>query len=127
MFGAFGLLSIGLIYMVLRYIAGDQIKWNDKLGIWAFWLYNIGLVLWVILNFFPVGWTHLAAVYEHGYAYARNLGFYDKTLLWQWLRLPGNILFAIGAILRAIDFIFKTRSLWIKRIYVGASLELKGN
>jgi hypothetical protein len=39
-------------------------------------------------NFFPIGWTQLAAVYEHGLAYARSVVFYDKTLLWQWMRLP---------------------------------------
>lgn len=117
MFGAFGLLSIGLIYLVLRYMAGNQIEWSDRFGIWAFWLYNIGVVLWVILNFFPVGWAQLAAVYEHGFAYARSLAFYDKTLLWQWLRLPGDILFTVGASLMAIDFVIKTRNLLFRQVF----------
>ncbi len=111
MFGAFGLLSLGLIYLALRYMAGDRVTWNERLGVWAFWFYNIGLVLWVCLNFFPIGWPQLIAVFEHGYAYARSLEFYDTTIFWQWMRLPGDVIFAIGALLMAWDFIVKTRNL----------------
>jgi nitric oxide reductase subunit B len=28
-------------------------------------------------------------------------------LIWQWMRLPGDVLFAIGALLMAWDFIVK--------------------
>lgn len=111
MFGAFGLLAIGLIYMVLRHLNGDR-PWSDRLGVWAFWLYNAGMVMWIALNFYPVGWPQLQAVYEHGYAYARSLQFYDTTLIWQWLRMPGDIVFAIGAVLMAWDFVAK---LWRQR------------
>lgn len=108
LFGAFGLLGIGMIYFCLRYAAGNG-SWSDRLGIWAFWLYNAGVVLWIILNFFPIGWSQLDAVYEHGLAYARSLEFYNTTLLWQWLRMPGDILFAIGALLMAYDFTLKLK------------------
>jgi nitric oxide reductase subunit B len=65
------------------------------------------------IEFFPVGWAQLAAVYDHGCAYARSLDFYNKVILWQWLRLPGDILFAIGALLMVIDFILKMRMFWL--------------
>ncbi|MGH7059232.1 MAG: nitric-oxide reductase large subunit, partial [Stellaceae bacterium] len=68
LFGAFGLLGIGLIYFCLRYAAADQVKFSDRAGLWAFWLYNAGLVLWIALNFFPIGWAQLDAVYERGLA-----------------------------------------------------------
>jgi nitric oxide reductase subunit B len=45
LFGAFGLLAIGLIYFCLRYAAGEKAVFSEKLGLWAFWLYNAGLVL----------------------------------------------------------------------------------
>ncbi|MEO7051459.1 MAG: cbb3-type cytochrome c oxidase subunit I, partial [Rhodanobacter sp.] len=106
MFGAFGLLAIGLLYMVLRYLNGER-RWSDRLGIWAFWLYNAGMVMWIVLNFFPVGWLQLEAVYTHGYAYARSLAFYDTTTFWQWMRMPGDIVFSLGAVLMAWDFIVK--------------------
>jgi nitric oxide reductase subunit B len=112
LFGAFGLLGIGLIYFCLRYIAGDRYAFGEKAGKWAFWLYNGGLVLWIALNFFPIGWPQLDAVYEHGFAYARSLAFYDTTLFWQWMRLPGDVVFAAGAVLMAWDFVVKLRPLF---------------
>ncbi len=112
MFGAFGMLAIGLVYLALRYLNGAR-PWSDRLGVWAFWLYNLGMVLWILLNFFPIGWPQLEAVYAHGYAYARSLRFYDKTLLWQWLRMPGDVVFAVAALLMAYDFL---RKLWLARL-----------
>ncbi len=111
LFGAFGLLGIGLIYFCLRYVAADQYRFSEKPGLLAFWLYNGGLVLWIVFNFFPIGWPQLDAVYEHGLAYARSSAFYDTTLFWQWMRLPGDVVFALGALLMAWDFIVKLRPL----------------
>lgn len=107
LFGAFGLLAIGLVYFCLRYAAGERAKFGERAGIIAFWLYNIGLLLWITLNFFPIGWPQLDAVFEHGLAYARSTEFYNKTLLWQWMRLPGDVVFAAGALLMAWDFFVK--------------------
>ena len=111
LFGAFGLLGIGLVYFCLRYIAGEQARFAEATGLWAFWLYNAGLAMWILLNFFPIGWPQLDAVFEHGLAYARSQAFYETTLLWQWLRLPGDVVFAAGAILMAWDFFAKLRPL----------------
>lgn len=125
LFGAFGLLALGLVYFCLRYATADR-EWSDRYGIWAFWLYNGGLVLWILLNFFPVGWAQLMDVYQHGLAHARSLEFYNTTLLWQWLRTPGDVVFAIGALLMAYDFIIKLRPFfpkWIRAKYEGALIE----
>jgi nitric oxide reductase subunit B len=111
LFGAFGLLGIGLIYFCLRYIAGEVYTFGERTGRWAFWLYNAGLAMWILFNFFPIGWAQLAAVYEHGVAFARSQDFYDTTLFWQWMRMPGDIVFALGALLMAWDFVVKLRPL----------------
>ncbi len=108
LFGAFGMLALGMIYFCLRYAAGNN-HWSNRLGVWAFWLYNAGLGLWIVLNFLPIGIMQLNAVYEHGFAYARSLAFYNTTLFWQWMRFPGDILFALGALLMAWDFIMKLK------------------
>ena len=42
LFGAFGLLGIGLIYFCLRYVAAEQHPFGEAPGRWAFWLYNGG-------------------------------------------------------------------------------------
>ena len=109
LFGAFGLLALGMAYFCLRYAAGERFAWSDRLGLWAFWLYNAGLLLWIALTFFPVGWLQLNAVYEHGLAYARSLAFYDSVVFWQWMRLPGDLVFAAAALLMTWDFVLKLR------------------
>ena len=125
LFGAFGLLGIGLIYFCLRYVAADRHPFGERLGRWAFWLYNGGLVLWIVFNFFPIGWPQLDAVFEHGLAYARSSAFYDTTLFWQWMRFPGDVVFALGALLMAWDFIVKLRPLFprfVARLIPGSSV-----
>lgn len=107
LFGAFGLLALGLIYYCLRYAAGNHTPFKEKWGYWAFWLYNLGLVLWVVFNFLPIGFSQLAAVYEHGLAYARSIEFYSTTVFWQWMRFPGDVVFAAAAVLMVWDF-------WVK-------------
>ncbi|HUW98737.1 MAG TPA: cbb3-type cytochrome c oxidase subunit I [Acidiferrobacter sp.] len=111
LFGAFGLIAIGLIYFVLRYAAGES-EWNEGLGNMAFWCFNIGMALWLTLNFWPIGFQQLTAIYTHGYAYGRSLAFYNTTTVWQWLRMPGDIVFSAGALLVAVDFVIKVRALW---------------
>ncbi len=65
-----------------------------------------------MLNFFRIGWPQLATVFEHGFAYARSVTFYNETLFWQWMRLPGDVVFAIGALLMAWDFLAKLGPLY---------------
>jgi nitric oxide reductase subunit B len=77
-------------------------------------MYNWGLALWIALNFFPIGWPQLLASYEHGLAYARSMEFYDTTTLWQWLRFPGDVVFALGAVLMAYDFVRKLKPFFTK-------------
>jgi nitric oxide reductase subunit B len=123
LFGAFGLLGIGLIYFCLRYVAADRYPFGERIGQWAFWLYNGGLVLWILLNFFPIGWPQLDAVYEHGLAYARSQEFYDTTLFWQWMRFPGDVVFALGALLMTWDLLIKLRPIlprFVERLIPGS-------
>jgi nitric oxide reductase subunit B len=109
LFGAFGLLALGLIYFCLRYRAGPDAEFGETPGRIAFWCYNVGLVMWIFLHFFPIGWPQLNAVYEHGLAWARSQAFYDQTLFWQWMRLPGDVVFSVGALVMGWDFIMKLR------------------
>jgi nitric oxide reductase subunit B len=107
LFGAFGLLALGLIYFCLRYRAGPDAEFNERPGRIAFWCYNLGLLMWIFLHFFPIGWPQLNAVYEHGLAWARSQAFYDQTRFWQWMRLPGDVVFSAGALIMGWDFLMK--------------------
>lgn len=118
LFGAFGLLALGLIYFCLRYRAGPGAEFNERPGRIAFWCYNIGLAMWIFLHFFPIGWAQLDAVFEHGYAWARSQAFYDQYRFWQWMRMPGDIVFSVGGVLMAWDFFAK---LWRPRGMRGES------
>ena len=109
LFGAFGLLALGLIYFCLRYRAGPDAAFNETPGRIAFWCYNGGLAMWIFLHFFPIGWPQLNAVYEHGLAWARSQAFYDQTRFWQWMRLPGDVVFSAGALIMGWDFLMKLR------------------
>ncbi|MGN6156250.1 MAG: nitric-oxide reductase large subunit [Sphingomicrobium sp.] len=109
LFGAFGLLALGLIYFCLRYRAGPDAEFNETPGRIAFWCYNGGLLMWIFLHFFPIGWPQLNAVFEHGFAWARSQAFYDQTLFWQWMRLPGDVVFSVGTLIMAWDFLVKLR------------------
>lgn len=109
LFGAFGLLALGLIYFCLRYRAGPNATFDQRLGYIAFWCYNIGLLMWIVLHFFPIGWPQLDAVYEHGFAWARSQAFYDSTRYWQWMRLPGDLVFSAGALVMGWDILVKLR------------------
>ena len=73
-------------------------------------------MLWILLNFFPIGWPQLNAVFEHGFAYARSMAFYDTTLIWQWMRLPVTCCSRVGALLMAWDFLVKLRPLYPKLV-----------
>ena len=110
LFGAFGMLALGLIYLALRHMAGDRIAWSDRPGRWAFWLYNLGLVLWVVLTFLPVGFPQLELAFTEGLDAARSVGFHDSGALWQWLRMAGDIPFAAGALIMAWDIFAKARA-----------------
>jgi len=83
-------------------------------------------VLWILLNFFPIGWPQLAAVF--GLAYARGQELYVTTTFWQWMRLPGDVVFALGALLMAWDFLVKLRPLMrsqtLKRVPSGTAQPL---
>jgi nitric oxide reductase subunit B len=92
-----------LVYFCLRSAAAERARFDGRLGRRAFWLYNAGLVFWIALNFFPIGWPQLSAVFEHGLAYARSIRPYDTMLVW----LRGDVVFAGAALLMAWDFRLK--------------------
>jgi nitric oxide reductase subunit B len=99
LFGVYGLLGIGLTLMCLRALMADQ-EWKEGLLKFSFWSMNIGLMLMILLSLLPVGLLQTWASVQNGYWYARSPEFMGTGLMTtlRWLRVPGDTLFAIGAI-----------------------------
>jgi nitric oxide reductase subunit B len=110
LFGVYGMLGLGLMLFCLRGLKPDA-EWNEGRLRGSFWLLNIGLSLMALLTLLPLGVLQLSAALEHGYWYARSEEFMGRPLihLLVWMRMPGDTLFAIGALL----FAWFVLRLWI--------------
>jgi nitric oxide reductase subunit B len=102
LFGVYGMLGIGLVLFCLRGLR-PGILWNEKLLRSCFWTLNIGLALMAALTLLPIGTLQLLAAIDNGYWYARSAEFMHQPVieLLVWLRVPGDTVFAIGAVLLA--------------------------
>jgi nitric oxide reductase subunit B len=67
----------------------------------SFWCINLGLVFMVVLSMLPVGLLQAWASIERGTWYARSAEFLQTGPMQalRWMRVPGDILFALGAAL----------------------------
>jgi nitric oxide reductase subunit B len=100
--GVFGMLAIALIVFLLRQTSTDE-RWPgiEKYIKVAFWGTNGGLAMMVLMSLFPGGVLQVWDVVEHGYWHARSLEHIGspRSLLFEWLRLPGDLVFIVfGAV-----------------------------
>ncbi|MFT3807344.1 nitric-oxide reductase large subunit [Arenimonas sp.] len=102
LFGVYGMLGLGLMLFCLRGLK-PLVEWQTGLLRGAFWSLNIGLALMALLTLLPIGVLQLQAALEQGYWYARSAEFMSQPLihLLVWLRMPGDTIFAMGALLVA--------------------------
>ena len=110
LFGVYGMLGLGLMLFCLRGIK-PTVPWRDGWLRGSFWSLNIGLSLMAVLTLLPLGILQLKAVLEHGYWFARSAEFMDRPLIHMliWMRVPGDTLFAVGAVLMSVF----VASLWL--------------
>jgi nitric oxide reductase subunit B len=102
LFGVYGMLGLGLTLFCLRALKPGR-KWKEGPLKLSFWSLNLGLIFMVILSMLPVGLLQAWASIEHGTWYARSSEFMQSGAMQslRWMRVPGDILFAIGAALFA--------------------------
>jgi len=102
LFGVYGMLGVGLMLFCLRGLQ-PKAAWNESVLRGAFWSFNIGLTLMALLTLLPMGILQLQAALDHGYWYARSAEFMGQPLIHAlvWLRVPGDTIFSIGALLLA--------------------------
>ncbi len=110
LFGVYGMLGLGLMLFCMRGLKPEA-SWSGTTLAGSFWALNIGLALMGVLTLLPLGVLQLQAALENGYWYARSAEFMGKPIvhLLVWMRMPGDIVFSIGALLMAW-FVFR---LWV--------------
>ena len=108
MFGVFGLLALGLVYLGVRAMIPSEV-WNDRAATWVLRLFNAAIALWLALNLIPIGVGQVVAVIDRGYWYARSLDFYEHWVVFEWLRLAGDVAFIAAGGLMLSDLVQKLR------------------
>jgi nitric oxide reductase subunit B len=100
LFGVYGMLGIGLMLFCLRGLYARGLH-ADRLLKPAFWGLNIGLAMMVFMSLLPAGIYQAHASITKGLWFARSPEVIHshvmETLV--WLRVPGDIVFAVGAVL----------------------------
>lgn len=102
LFGVYGLLGLGLVLFCLRGLK-PGVAWKEWPLATAFWTINIGLTFMVLFSLLPIGLMQGYASVEYGTWYARSSEFLQTgpMNLLRWMRVPGDSLFAVGALILA--------------------------
>jgi nitric oxide reductase subunit B len=102
LFGVYGMLGIGLMLFCLRGLYERHLH-ADGLLKPAFWSLNIGLAMMVFLSLLPAGIYQAWASVTQGLWFARSAEVVHSSVMeiLVWMRVPGDIVFALGAALLA--------------------------
>ena len=103
LFGVYGMLGIGLMLFCLRNLYPRALH-ADALLKPAFWGLNLGLAMMVFLSLLPAGIYQAWAAISKGMWYARSPEIVHSKVMETlvWLRVPGDIVFAGGALVLAV-------------------------
>lgn len=102
LFGVYGMLGIGLMLFCLRGLSNRE-AWSDQILKPMFWTLNIGLAMMVFISLVPAGIYQAWASITKGIWFARSPEIVHSQLMETlvWLRVPGDVVFAIGCVLLA--------------------------
>ena len=103
LFGVYGMLGIGLMLFSLRGLT-ERTAWSDKLLKPMFWSLNIGLGMMVFISLVPAGIYQAWASITQGMWFARSPEVVHSHLMETlvWMRVPGDVVFAIGVLFLAV-------------------------
>ena len=101
LFGVYGMLGIGLMLLCRRDLPQVAGAWSDRMLKWVFWLFNGGLALMVFGSLLPQGLTQAVVSFGRSYWHARSPELLHSPLMETlvWVRVPGDVVFALGALL----------------------------
>lgn len=108
-FGVYGLLSLGLVLLIVQ-TTFQKREWDARIMRISFWGFNIGLTLMILLSLLPIGLIQFAASMEHGLWFARGSDVMQTSLILnlKWLRVVGDVIFAVGGLAFAVAVLDKT-------------------
>jgi nitric oxide reductase subunit B len=103
LFGVYGMLGIGLMLFCLRGLY-ERSRHATKLLAPAIWGLNIGLAMMVFLSLLPAGIYQAYHSITTGLWFARAPEIVHSKVMETlvWLRVPGDVVFALGAVLLAL-------------------------
>ncbi len=106
LFGVYGMFGIGLLLLCRRDLPQVAGAWSDRTLTWVFWLFNGGLALMVFGSLLPQGLTQAVVSFGQSYWHARSPELLHSPLMETlvWVRVPGDVVFALGAVLLIIFF-----------------------
>ena len=108
--GVYGNLALAAVLFCCQLLfKGDW--WKPRVIKTVFWSINIGLLLMVFLDLFPVGILQFKTVTEKGLWFARSSTFIDSTRFqtFTWLRIIGGSIFTVGGVIPLVWFITRGR------------------
>ena len=103
LFGVYGMLGVGLMLFCLRGLT-DRLAWSDALLKPMFWLLNLGLAMMVFMALVPAGIYQAWASITKGMWFARSPEVIHSPFMENmvWLRVPGDVVFAVGTVFLAL-------------------------
>jgi nitric oxide reductase subunit B len=103
LFGVYGMLGIGLMLFCLRGLFPRAVH-ADRYLAPAYWGLNAGLAMMVFMSLVPAGIYQAYASITEGLWYARSAEVIHSPVMETlvWLRVPGDIVFAIGGVFLGI-------------------------
>ena len=113
--GVYGNLALATVLFCSQLLFKSD-WWKPNIIKIIFWSINIGLLLMVFLDLFPVGILQFKAVTEQGLWFARSNAFIDsprfQTLT--WMRIIGGSIFTLGGVIPLIWIMVRRRKVFIK-------------
>jgi nitric oxide reductase subunit B len=108
-FGVYGLLSLGLILVIIQSVFKDR-PWDTKLMNVSFWGLNLGLALMILMSLLPIGLIQMFASIDQGLWYARGSEVMQTEVIQflRWIRFVGDAVFAVGALSFALAVLDRT-------------------
>lgn len=108
--GVYGNLAVATVLFCCQLLFKAD-WWKPRVVKTVFWSINIGLLLMVLFDLFPVGIWQFKTVTEHGLWYARSSEFIAspgfQTLT--WMRIIGGALFTLGGVVPLVWFVTRSR------------------